>query len=89
MFLRTAKGKAEGGLAKFFQPIREEMYLLLALLSAGGAMLAMRGTDSVEVLLWVTMLGLQSLPYWAALACQFIAQLPEKPAPASATTQVA
>ncbi len=89
VFLRTAKGKAEGGLAKFFQPIREEMYLLLALLSAGGAMLALRGTDSVEVLLWVTMLGLQSLPYWAALACQFIAQLPEKPAPASAKAQVA
>jgi hypothetical protein len=35
------------------------------------------------------MLGLQSLPYWAALACQFIAQLPEKPAPASAKAQVA
>ncbi|WP_018411321.1 glycosyltransferase [Methyloversatilis thermotolerans] len=83
VFLRTAKGKAEGGLAKFFQPIREEMYLLLALFIAGAAMLYMRGTDSLEVLLWVTMLGLQSLPYLAALACQFIAQLPEKPLPAA------
>jgi hypothetical protein len=35
------------------------------------------------------MLGLQSLPYIAALACQFIAQLPEKPLPAASATQAA
>jgi exo-beta-1,3-glucanase (GH17 family)/cellulose synthase/poly-beta-1,6-N-acetylglucosamine synthase-like glycosyltransferase len=84
VFLRTAKGKGESGLAKFFQPIREEMYLLLALLAAGSAMLALRGSESIEVLLWVTMLGLQSLPYLAALACQFIAQLPDRPLPRAA-----
>lgn len=84
VFLRTAKGKGESGLAKFFQPIREEMYLLLALLAAGSAMLALRGTESIEVLLWVTMLGLQSLPYLAALACQFIAQLPDRSLPRAA-----
>ena len=89
VFLRTAKGRGESGLAKFFQPIREEMYLLVALIAAAWAMIMLRGTQNIEVVLWVTMLGLQSLPYIAALACQFIAQLPEKPLPAASATQAA
>lgn len=84
VFVRTAKGRGESGLAKFFRPIHEEMYLLLALLVAAIGMVTLRGTDSLEVILWVSMLGLQALPYLAALACQFIAQLPEKPEPAVA-----
>jgi exo-beta-1,3-glucanase (GH17 family)/cellulose synthase/poly-beta-1,6-N-acetylglucosamine synthase-like glycosyltransferase len=83
VFLRTAKGKGDSGLAKFFLPIKEETYLLLSLIVAGSAMLLVRGSQSIEVLLWVTMLGLQSMPYLAALGCQFIAQLPDRPVPAA------
>ncbi|OYW30130.1 MAG: hypothetical protein B7Z51_06710, partial [Methyloversatilis sp. 12-65-5] len=88
-FLRTAKGRGESGLAKFFQPIREEMYLLVALIAAAWAMIMLRGTQNIEVVLWVTMLGLQSLPYLAAVGCQFIAQLPEKAEPLPAQAQAA
>ncbi|MDP3874162.1 MAG: glycosyltransferase [Methyloversatilis sp.] len=89
VFLRTAKGRGESGLAQFFQPIREETYLLLALIAAAWAMIMLRGTQNIEVVLWVTMLGLQSLPYLAAVGCQFIAQLPEKAEPLPAQAQAA
>ncbi|HYG32332.1 MAG TPA: glycosyltransferase [Methylophilaceae bacterium] len=81
IFKPTAKGKGAGGKLNFFEPIREESLLLLALLVSSAAMLYMRGFDDLDAQLWVTMLALQSLPYWSALACQIIAKMPEKTAP--------
>jgi hypothetical protein len=45
-------------------------------------MLATRGFGNLDAQLWTTMLALQSLPYWSALACQALAHMPERiPAP--------
>ncbi|HEY8117775.1 MAG TPA: glycosyltransferase [Methylophilaceae bacterium] len=82
IFKPTAKGKSIGGRLTLFNPIREEVLLLLALILCSIAMLATRGFNNIDAQLWVTMLALQSLPYVSALACQIIAQLPDR-APAS------
>jgi exo-beta-1,3-glucanase (GH17 family)/cellulose synthase/poly-beta-1,6-N-acetylglucosamine synthase-like glycosyltransferase len=83
VFKVTAKGKSAGNKLSFFEPIREEFMLLLALIVCSTVMLATRGFHNLDAQLWVTMLALQSLPYWSALACQAIASLPERvPAPA-------
>jgi len=79
-FKRTAKGKGAFSGIAFLNPIREEMALLLALNLAAAALLFTHGTESREALLWVVMLALEMLPYLAALACQIIAQLPERDA---------
>lgn len=77
-FKRTAKGRGAFSGIAFIDPIREEMGLLLALIIASIALLATRGTENREALLWVVMLALEMLPYLAALACQIIAHLPER-----------
>ena len=41
-------------------------------------MLMTRGFNNIDAQLWVAMLSLQSLPYASTLACQIIAQLPDK-----------
>lgn len=77
-FVRTPKGwKAKGRFA-FFGPIREELGLLLALLTCMGAMIWMRGLADLEALVWIGVLALESLPYWAALGCQIAAYWPEQ-----------
>jgi len=91
-FVRTPKGwKAKGKLA-FFSPIREEIGLLLALVSGALAMVVLRGASDLETQLWIGILGLQCIPYVAAIACQAAAYLPDrKPlaAAASAPTSAA
>ena len=78
MFKTTNKGKAvKGSIFGLLRPIREEVLLLLALIVAAGAMLYSRGFNNLDAQLWVTMLTLQSLPYWSTLTCQIIAQLPD------------
>jgi hypothetical protein len=83
VFKVTAKGKSAGSKLNFFEPIREEFLLLVALIVCSAVMLGLRGFDNLDTQLWVSMLALQSLPYWSALACQIIANLPENaPTPA-------
>lgn len=77
VFKPTAKGKMAGKL-NFLNPIREEVLLLLALMLSGASMLATRGFNNIDAQLWVAMLALQSLPYMSTLACQIIAQLPDR-----------
>lgn len=78
VFKTTNKGKAaKGSIFGLLTPIREEVLLLLALIVSAGAMLYARGFNNLDAQLWVTMLTLQSLPYWSTLACQIIAQLPD------------
>ena len=56
--------------------MREEGALLLALTGSMGLLaLNMRPGDSAQQL-WLVLLGLQSLPYLAALACTAIGQWP-------------
>ncbi len=77
-FKVTAKGKVVGSKLDILKPIREEFLLLLALIIASLAMLFTRGFHNIDAQLWVTMLALQSLPYLSALACQVIAEMPER-----------
>jgi exo-beta-1,3-glucanase (GH17 family)/cellulose synthase/poly-beta-1,6-N-acetylglucosamine synthase-like glycosyltransferase len=74
VFVVTAKGKTTESKWKILTPIREEIAILSALIIASLAMLFTRGADNLDAQLWVAMLGLQSLPYASALACQLIAQ---------------
>ncbi len=83
-FVRTPKAwKARGTLA-FFGPIREEMLMLIALLSGAAALIATQGWQDMQTQLWVAILALQSIPYVASIACQVAAYLPERPLPAVA-----
>jgi cellulose synthase/poly-beta-1,6-N-acetylglucosamine synthase-like glycosyltransferase len=78
VFKPTAKGKGTGGRLTIFEPVHEELLLLIALLLCAGAMLFTRGVDNLDAQLWVTMLSLQTLPYVSAVASQLIAQMPDK-----------
>jgi cellulose synthase/poly-beta-1,6-N-acetylglucosamine synthase-like glycosyltransferase len=74
VFKVTAKGKVIGGKWDVLKPIYEELLLLIALILSGAAMLMTRGAQNTDVQLWVTMLLLQSLPYWSTVACQIITE---------------
>ena len=63
-------------------PAREELLLLLALWTAIAAVGVTRSAGHIESAVWMVMLGLQSLPYLAALLCAIAAALPARSAPA-------
>lgn len=73
VFVVTAKGKVIASKWKIFNPVSEELLMLIALILAGFAMLITRGFDNLDAQLWVTLLALQSMPYASAIACQLIA----------------
>ena len=79
VFKPTAKGKGAGGRLTIFEPVHEELLLLIALVLCAVAMLYNRGAENLDAQLWVTMLSLQTLPYISAVASQLIAQMPDKP----------
>lgn len=81
IFKPTAKGKGAGGKLTIFEPVHEELLLLIALILSALAMLISRGVDNLDAQLWVAMLSLQCLPYISAVASQLIAQMPDKPGP--------
>ena len=56
--------------------VREELLLAIALVVAAGAT-ALSAPKATESVLWIVMLALQSLPYFAALACALVAARPE------------
>ncbi|MDR1887996.1 MAG: glycosyltransferase [Zoogloeaceae bacterium] len=77
-FVVTPKGwKKKGGWA-FFSPIREETGLLLALLLSAWMMKTHIGLEEPAARAWIAVLLLETLPYFAALACQIAAYWPEK-----------
>ncbi len=74
VFVVTAKTKSKLSNWQLIAPITEEIVILLLLLVVSFAMLFSRGFSNLDAQLWVLMLGLQSLPYWSALACQWISE---------------
>ena len=74
VFVVTAKTKAAESKWKILAPIREEVLILTALMSGCVAMLVVRGAQNLDAQLWVSMLALQSLPYWSSLACQWVSE---------------
>ncbi|HYG12525.1 MAG TPA: glycosyltransferase [Methylophilaceae bacterium] len=83
VFKPTAKGKG-GVKPSLLTPIREEFLLLIALVLCAAAMFYMRGFENIDARLWVSMLALQSLPYWSTVACQILAQMPDRVPPSKA-----
>ena len=80
MLCASAAGGRFARLARMLAPAREEALLLSGLACAIAAIGYTRSTGHLESALWMLMLGLQSLPYVAALTCAFAATLPERPA---------
>ena len=78
VFVVTPKGWRGGGALAFFNPIREEIGLLVALLMGAATLVAQRGADNLETQLWVGILLLQCIPYVAAILCQVAAYMPER-----------
>ncbi len=78
VFVRTPKGWRGGGALAFFNPIREEIGMLVALVLGAAALVMLRGANDLETQLWVGILSLQCIPYVAAIACQVAAYMPDR-----------
>ena len=70
-------------LTRIIAPAREELLLLTALATAIAVIGLTRSSGHVESALWMLILGLQSLPYVAALLCAVAAALPARRGAAS------
>ena len=86
VFEFTGKGKPAAGGAGWlnrlrqYQPVREEAFLLIGLVVCILGMAISRKGDRVESALWMTILGLQAIPYFATLLCSWLSRVPETPA---------
>ena len=74
VFVVTNKSKAKLSNWQLIDPVKEELTILALLLLSSAAMLYSRGFSNLDAQLWVSMLALQSLPYWSAIACQWISE---------------
>jgi hypothetical protein len=66
-FFRTPKCADKPATMQIFLMAREEIALLLALLTCAVAVLLKFTASNHDALLWTGMLTVQTLPYWAAL----------------------
>lgn len=76
VFFVTPKGWRGGGALAFFNPIREEMAMLVALISAASLLVIRRGATDAEMQVWVGVIIMQCIPYIAAILCQVAAYMP-------------
>jgi cellulose synthase/poly-beta-1,6-N-acetylglucosamine synthase-like glycosyltransferase len=79
-FLRTPKMVRSAALLKAIGAAREESLLALALWLAAGAIIYQSGSETLDVLLWVIVLLVQSIPYFAALLVSVVSASPRLPA---------
>jgi hypothetical protein len=66
-FLRTPKMEQAKALVRALGSAREESLMMLALWLAAGAVMYRHGSNSLDLLLWIIVLLVQSIPYLAAL----------------------
>lgn len=85
-FFRTPKCVDKPPLFQAFLMAREEIVLLIALLVCAGAVLWKATVQNQDAVLWTSMLGVQTLPYWAALYVSVTNVLPRKSTPRAAIT---
>ena len=76
-FSRTPKMAQSAALLRALDASREETLFAIALWSAAAAIIVSIGTDTLDLLLWVIVLLVQSLPYMAALAMSIISAYPK------------
>ena len=76
--MRTPKCEDQPALVRGLLASREES-TILALLALGALAVGFRyGSQDVEALLWIALLGVQSLPYLASFATAMINALPAR-----------
>jgi exo-beta-1,3-glucanase (GH17 family)/cellulose synthase/poly-beta-1,6-N-acetylglucosamine synthase-like glycosyltransferase len=75
-FFRTPKHATRQGWRQAIAVVREELLLLLGLWACAWAVIEVVGLESPDVLLWVVVLLIQSLPYLAALLTSLISSSP-------------
>ncbi len=75
-FLRTPKCENQTAVVKGMLMAWEEMAIFLAFCISSAAIIARHGTDNPEILLWVAVMLIQSLPYGAALVMSMINVIP-------------
>jgi cellulose synthase/poly-beta-1,6-N-acetylglucosamine synthase-like glycosyltransferase len=86
VFEITGKGKVAAGSAGWlnrlreYHAVREEAFLLMGLVVCIVGMAISRKGNHVESALWMTILGLQAIPYFATLLCSWLSRVPETPA---------
>jgi exo-beta-1,3-glucanase (GH17 family) len=83
-FERTAKRRRGQGARGAWSAVREEFLLALALLICTIAVLVKERSIGLEHWLWISLLLVQSVPYWCSL---FVAQLAARPLAQRAHTQ--
>ncbi|MEN8199844.1 MAG: glycosyltransferase [Thermodesulfobacteriota bacterium] len=76
-FLRTPKMERSLALIKAIATASEETLIMLALWLAAAAIYFQPATDTWDMLLWVMVLLVQSLPYFSALCLSIISALPD------------
>jgi len=75
-FLRTPKLEHSMALVKALASAREEILFMLALWGAATGIYMKHGSDTLDLLLWIIVLIVQSLPYLAALLMALVSGLP-------------
>ena len=71
-FFRTPKMVGGRVFWNALQSAREEGLIFLALLLAAGTVIKVQGTETTDVLVWVAVLMILSIPYCAAVAMSWI-----------------
>ena len=80
-FFRTPKFASNSALLRSLMDAREELLFLLALsLAIVGLFLVRDDSDMMDIRVWSLVLGVQGIPYLAALLVAFIGGLPKLPA---------
>jgi hypothetical protein len=75
-FLRTPKMERASAVMRALGSAREEALMALALWTAAGAIVYLSGSDSLDTLLWIIVLLVQSVPYLAAVLVSVISAFP-------------
>lgn len=75
-FFRTPKMRASHGLLVALAEAREEVFIMLLLWGAALGIVLVQGVPSPDLMFWVVMLLVQSLPYLAALIMALLSSLP-------------
>ncbi|MEN8106817.1 MAG: glycosyltransferase [Pseudomonadota bacterium] len=75
-FMRTPKLEQATALSKAIGAAREETLIMVALWLAAAAVALQHGSDTLDLLLWIIVLLVQSIPYLAALLMSVISACP-------------
>jgi cellulose synthase/poly-beta-1,6-N-acetylglucosamine synthase-like glycosyltransferase len=85
-FFRTPKLRSSSGLLVALAEAREESFIMLLLWGAAAGIALVQGFPGPDVIFWVAVLLVQSLPYLAALVMALLSSLPK---PQTTTLQAA